>query len=315
MNIRRTLHGMFVLAAVSGSFASGHSSTVASRQPNSVECRISISGAERPTWIPAQNIWEETFRQYAAGPAPEIVPGLASDARMKTATLFVGALERTNALRQSLPPSAPGAREQVALERELLIADTILDARDDVSRQLSREDFEALNTYAEQRASRMAVSLPIAGRVVTSADGSSLCELEVVGKEHPELIPEYQVWRSFLRLWAKAAKYNLAVTGQFSTEYLETVRRTSFRMPHSEIASFLRIAISSTAELDALPKAEANATSDQLSQRDLMAQRSVMNARHTLLRALTVDGWRAVLQRFDKARVNTKFWYRTAVDH
>jgi hypothetical protein len=69
-------------------------------QTNPGECRVTISGKEKPDRVPAQEVWEATFRRVSADPSTVLRAGIASQRALRLATLGTSALARANALRQ-----------------------------------------------------------------------------------------------------------------------------------------------------------------------------------------------------------------------
>lgn len=273
----------------------------ASRQPTPDTCQVTISGAEM---LPQQVAWEAAFTQYATG-AP-LVTALKIEPSQKQRVVGVAttALQRASALRQSLGTSqAPGA----ALDRAVLIAGAILDARDDLARSLSPEEFAALDAQVNAVSRELTLTLPVAGRPKPlGRDNIVLCETQVVGRDYPHLIPEPFVWETYLGTWARASSGSITSTGLFNDTYVNMVQRTRLRTSVFDIQAFLKIAELAAADVAVLRNA---ATGDP----DAEVRKVVMRARHDLLRTLSEPGWRAVQLDVDRAVTGAKWWYRSRI--
>jgi len=277
----------------------------ASRQPTPDTCQVTISGTEV---LPQQVVWEAAFTQYATG-AP-LVPSLkiAPSQKQRVIGVAATALQRASALRQSLSASpAPGA----GLDRAALIAGSILDARDELVRSLSQEEFSALDEQVNAASHDVTLTLPLAGRrKPLGRDNIVLCETQVWGRDYPYLVPEAFVWETYLGTWARASSGSISPTGLFNDSYVKMVQRSRLRTTSVfDIQAFLKIAELAAAEVADLRNAKTGDTQD--TRTDTEVRKVVMRARYDLLRTLSQSGWRGVQQDVDRAVTGAKWWYRS----
>ena len=278
-----------------------------SAQPDATACTVTISGAEAPNMLPAHAVWEATFkRQPESANAIE----LPADRRARLNARAAAALEKVVALRATVSPG-PVNPKQALLDREQVIADTIVDARDDVMREVSEDDFDILSDFAQATARGLRITVPAPGRLVTSADGVSTCEVAVLGEEYPFLVPEYQSWAAQFNGWAGVAAQNRGSDGRITDEYLTIVRRSSIRASPEDVRTFLEFATKAAAEVAAVRKELPGAEAEQVLAHEFRVQRAVMKGRHHVMRAVSVEGWRAIVQWVEASRVGAKVWFRS----
>ncbi|HEY8539578.1 MAG TPA: hypothetical protein VIL28_11980 [Steroidobacteraceae bacterium] len=314
MTLRRTFLPIVFLAATGGPFIFSYSTTEsASQQPDPNQCRVTVSGDDKADMLPAHDVWEAAFKRHSDNPSAAAALGLGNDTRARVAALGAVALQRATALRQSLPtkPTAGFPRE-ATLDRDLVIADSILDARDNVLRELSDDDFTRWSDYAQDTARTLRVILPVPGRVIQEDTGERFCEVVVKGREYPHLLPEHQVWRFMFEAWSRAVDYNLEQHGRITDEYLRLLSRSVFRMPPEDVRVFLQIAKDTAVEVAGLTSTPATDVAEQR-QFEMRLQRAIMSARYHLLRRISVEGWRAMLRYVDDYRVGVKSWFRSAI--
>lgn len=301
----RVLLGALLLIAALGKALNYAQTTV--QDPD--VCSVTLSGDKEPTVLPAHDVWEATFRRLRANPG-ELKTPLSGNTVSLINSRAGAALEKVAALRQSLSGGA-GSALQAARDREQVIADTIVDARDDAARQTSAEDFDALMDFSVATARAMKVKLPAPGRFVTSEDHVRMCEVAVVGRDNPSLVPEHQVWAVEFNGWAKVAGNHMGADGQINREYLTAVQRSGVHASPEDLRTFLEAATRAAADLEELQREAASGPAEQAIAHDLKVQRLVMAHRHALLRAVSVEGWRAILQRVETTRKGTNIWFRS----
>jgi hypothetical protein len=280
-------------------------------QPTPDECRVTVSGKEKPDQVLAQEVWEVTFRRISADPSTAVRAGIAGPTALRLAAAGTSAIARANALRQSLPASpTAGLPRQVSQDRDLVIADSVLDARDTELRNLSTDEFERLTDYALETAATLDVTLPIPGRIVSDDLGNRFCEVKVRGRDHPHLLQEHLVWSlMFKSLWAMLDLQTERVGGLTDEHLLRLSRH--LRMPVDDIRVLLRIARDTAAKENELNEALAGATAEQQKQFESRLLRIVMSGRHAILRSIDPESWRALMRYVDGGRTGHNSWYRS----
>ena len=210
-------------------------------QSNPAECRVTVSGNEKPDRVPAQEVWEATFRRISADPSTAVLAGIERSKALRLAASGGSALARATALRQSLTTAPAGLPRQVSQDRELVIADSILDSRDSALRDLSTDEFLQLTDYALETASTLEFVVPFTGRIVADASGNRYCEAEAKGDEYPHLVPEHQMWRLlFINLTSAADLANERFGGFLDVDFARMTRE--MRMSVDDIKLLFRIA-------------------------------------------------------------------------
>lgn len=299
-----------LLVGVSLPFILGYSAIQSkSASTDNGTCSVTISGREKPDRVPTQEVWEATFRRLSTPAATGLQLNVQTSARLSA----IGAttLDRANSLRASLSGAAPaGLPRQAAHDRDLVVADTILDARDNVLRDLSDEENEQLVALAEETAKTVTFTLPLAGRVIHDDSGAQLCRVDVLGREFPNLVPEYQVWRFMFDAWSRAVDYNIQQHGSLTEDYLRLLSRSVFKgMPAPDIQSFLLQAKATTLTIEQLERTPPSGRIDSSVPFELAVQRLVLSGRRRVLRDVTVEGWRALLNYVDSYGGGVKAWY------
>lgn len=275
-------------------------------------CSVTVSGARDPTRLPDAMVWEAVFQQQRGNSSP---PALALSASPALATLLrvrgAAVIDKVEALRSSLRTNeaGPGARSR---DRDLLIADTVLDARDEVARQASPADFDAMLTLAESVARGQSFVVPTAGRIMSRPDGQQYCHATISGRDTPQLIPDHVVWNSAFRMFAKAASIERGSDGRVSDAFVITNQRTGMPSPAADIRMFVDIAADAAAEIAAEQSATRDGSTDAALAQLLRLQRVVMTARQRVLRSVSVEGWRGILARIEKSREDTLVFHNDA---
>ncbi|HMF87915.1 MAG TPA: hypothetical protein VK575_07525, partial [Gemmatimonadaceae bacterium] len=275
-------------------------------QTNPGECRVTTSGKEKPDRVPAQEVWEATFRRISADPSTAVLAGIDGPRALRLATSGASALARANALRQSVPtaPTA-GLPRQVSQDRELVIADSILDARDRELRDLSTDEFLQLTDYALETASTLEFVIPVTGRIVADDSGNRYCEAVAKGDEYPHLVTEHEVWRLlFINLTNAADSANERFGGFLDIDFTRMTRE--MRMPIDDIKLLFRVARDTVNKEKELSATSAGATpAEQVKQLEVSRLKLVMSARHAILRSIGAESWRGFMRYVDQARINT----------
>jgi hypothetical protein len=275
-------------------------------QTNPGECRVTISGKERPDRLPAQDVWEGTFRRISADRSSAILAGIDGPRALRLATAGASALARANALRRSLPTApTPGLPRQVSQDRELVITDSILDARDSELRDLSTDEFLQLTDYALETASTLEFVIPFTGRIVVEDSGSRYCEAEVKGDEYPHLMPEHEVWSLlFVNLTSAADLANERFGGFLDIDFTRMTRQ--MRMPIDDIKLLFRVARDTVNKDKELTATSAGATT---AEQESSRLKLVMSARHAILRSISAESWRGFMRYIDQVRTSTTTSY------
>lgn len=278
-------------------------------QTNPGECRVTISGKERPDQVPAQEVWEATFRRVSADPSTAVGAGIASQRALRLATLGTSALARANALRQSLPTPTAGLPLQVSQDRDLVIADSILDARDSELRDLSTDEFLQLTDYALETASTLEFVVPLTGRIAVDASGNRYCAADAKGDEYPHLVPEHEVWRLlFINLTSAADLANERFGGFLDIDFTRMTRL--MRMPIDDIKLLFRVARDTVNKEKELSATSAGVTTpEQVKQFQSSRLKLTMSARHAILRSISTESWRGFMRYIDQVRTNTSSGY------
>lgn len=275
-------------------------------------CTVFLSGNEEPNMLPASNVWEAAFKAQRSAPrgataaALPISPVLRSGLDARAA----GALDKLAALRQTLPPGAGNPR-QAAMDREQVIAETITDARDEAARRASPDDFEALLELAETTARSLIVEIPTLGRLNESDDGQPTCEVSILGRDYPHLVPEYQMWSSSFSIWARASVHNRGADGRITDQYVTLAQRSGLHAEPDDVRKFLNVAEQVDADVKLLRATPSGDAREQALSRELQLQRTVMRGRHRLMLAVSIEGWRAIVENVEATREGTKLWFRS----
>lgn len=283
-------------------------------QTNLGECRVTISGTETPDRMPAQEVWEATFRRISADPSTAVREDIDGQRALRLAATGASVVARANALRQSLP-TAPraGLPRQVSQDRDLVIADSILDARDSALRDLSTDEFLQLTDYALETASTLEFVVPLTGRIVADASGNRYCAADAKGDEYPHLVPEHEVWRLlFINLTSAADLANERFGGFLDIDYTRMSRE--MRMPIADIKLLFRVARDTVNREKELSATSAGVTTpEQVKQFQSSQLKLTMSARHAILRSISVDSWRGFMRYIDQVRKNTSSGYTSAL--
>lgn len=275
-------------------------------------CSVSVSGAEDPTKMPDALVWEAVFKQQR-GAALQAPPAAPASAALVSALRTTGtvALDRVEALRATLrvAESGPGATSR---DRDLLVADTILDARDAVAGRSSPEEFDAMLTLAESAARRLSFAVPSAGQTATLADGRQVCRASIVGKDAPQLIPDHVVWSSVFRMFARAAATQRGTDGRVSDEFVIAQQRTGMPSPAADVRAFVDVAAEAAADIAAEQSTAGDGSREASLAQLVRLQRVVMKARLRVQRRVSAEGWRGILARVEKSREDTQVFFSSA---
>jgi hypothetical protein len=272
-------------------------------QPNPNECLVKISGKERADRILAQDVWEATFRRIAANPSTARLDGPRA---RRLAEKGASALATVDTLRRSVATAPPtGLPRQLSQDQELLIADSILDARDSELRDLSTDEFLQLTDYALETANTLEFVLPFTGRIVADDSGNRYCEAVARGDEYPHLVPEHQVWRLlFINLTSAADLANERFGGFLDIDFTRMTRQ--MRMPIDDIKLLFRVARDTVNKEKELTATSVGATpAEQGKQLEVSRLKLVMSARHAILRSIGAESWSGFMTYVDQARINT----------
>jgi hypothetical protein len=308
--LRLSLLALTVCAVIFGN--SAIQSTVL--QPIANECLVTISGAQNAGRIPAQDVWEATFKRIAFSSSGAILSGIDPRKAVRVAHSAANALLRADALRQSLTTApAAGLPRQASQDRDLVVADSILDARDSELRALSPDEFEQLTDYAMETARTLNVTLPVSGRVASDAEGNRTCELKVKGTDYPHLVLEHHVWgQMFKNLTVLIALSNERFGGIADKQFIQELR-----MPIEDIRVFVGVANDTAAQEKAMRMAlvegTAKPSAEQYKQLEARVARLVMFGRYTILRTIAPDSWRALTRYVDRVRSNTNSYYSSVL--
>lgn len=306
MSLRRSITVGSVIAV--GALFLVTDQTVPRAAQQAEACSVTVSGARDPTKVPDAIVWEAVFRQQRgiAAPTPEFPASLPHVSVLRTRG--AAAIDKIEALRASLRTNdaGPGATSR---DRDLLVADTVLEARDEVARRASPEDFGAMLTLAESVARGLSFVVPATGRASVFADGQQVCRATISGRDAPHLIPDHVVWSSAFRMFAKAASTNRGPDGRVTDEFVLITQRTGMPSPAADVRMFMDIAAQAAATI-AVEQSKANDDSTEAALAQLVRlQRTVMEARQRVLRSVSVEGWRGILDRIEESRAGSKVFF------
>lgn len=311
---RRRTYGVSVALAVAVGLwlTLGPTIRSATIQSNAESCVVTLSGSELANELPSHDLWEDAFRRASADVPLPGASLLSANARRRLNENSKEALRRVAALRKTLAERpVPGAMAQDGRERDILVAETVIDARDEIERGLSTEEYEELAAQLEIIAQSTVRQLPLPGRIVTDRGLPPFCELRVEGKEYPYLIPEYKLWERFFVLFAHAGNVNRTPEDKVTDDYIELLRRDTFRMPEPDIRVFLDFSAAAAVHLERLKEQVPLDTVVAARAYERQLQREVMTLRHGLLRRVSREGWLEILRRLNRSRAGATWWYRS----
>lgn len=313
MRFRRSFGVVLVLAVAAGLWTFFDPPIQsAAVQPDSASCVVTLTGIDSSPELPIHDLWEDLFQRFNSATLRPDEPLLDTTVRRRLRDNAQDALNRVAALRRSVAEQpAPGAKAEDGREREIFVAETLIDARDEAQRGLSAPEFAELDTHVQEVARNTTKQLPLTGRIQAHADRPALCELKVEGKEHPYLIPEYKLWEQYFLLYAQVGGLNRGADGEVTSQYVEVLRRHTFRMPAAEIRLFLDLSSAAAEDLGRLKAITPRRTPEEARVYDRALQHEVLAARHRLLIRLSRLGWREVLKELDKSRAGATWWYRS----
>jgi len=305
--------GLALLGAAAVPIAvSYNAATSAPLQQAADACYVVINGAVDPEMLPTHHVWEAIFQESSVAPTSNPLE-LGVGRRARLATIGAATLERVAALRRSLVNApSPGVIVQANRDRNSVVSETILNARDEFQREMTSAEFAAFGERLHKLAETLSVKLPLAGQVKARASGEpAICEVTVDGGDAPEFIPEHKVWEVFFETWAVGANKNRA-GGAFDVFYLDTVRRI-LRIPAADAGIVMERAIIATAALEVIKGQPAGAPVPGKLPFHEDVQQLVMAERHHLSGSLSAEGWRALTQYVEQTKIGFKWWYRSTL--
>jgi hypothetical protein len=193
-----------------------------------------------------------------------------------------------------LSPAAKTAIERVLGKRggaPTAGADETLSRRDALVRELSPGDFRVLSSWVETRRSEIRHVFPISGELgPQDRQGFRRCTLEVIGREHPSLIPEAFYWEAYFRSKASAASDHWLAGDTLMPAFLRAQQKYHFMMPFADITTVFEVAVRAVTEIERVAS-----TAVESSERRRRSAAIVREAREELIRRLPESSWRAVL--------------------
>lgn len=248
-------------------------------------CGGSIDGVEYPHLVPAHLAWSSVFEQVRKAGDQHITLGrdslgvAAFDFMHRRLDELDAATRAINA-DPAVPPQA----------RETIIADAILDARDDLLRVFSDEAGNALVREAARSRKRPFALAPPGRRT-----GTDSCQVSVRGRAFPHLIPENLYWRFyFLQRAATGSRFKVA--NGYAAEHIQAVRRTLPVSPE-ELTLIIDVATKVTADIQRISAGPtATDTYEEL----------IASARMKLLKGLSKDAWVAVTADARRSRMSAR---------
>lgn len=311
MTLRTRVLGIALLgvAAIQVVFAWSPHST---GQSTLEACTVTVSGADQAYMLPPGRVWEAVFVGQRGAPvgSPSLLV-LSAALRADLLSRSDSALEKVRALRQGLRVDVrPNDRAQ--RERDLVIADTILDARDETLRRASPMDFESVLDLGEAAARQGSFTVPVLGRIVT-ADQHRRCEVRLSGADFPDLVPEYRLWAASFKLWARAANDSRDASGLVTDDYVRIAQRSGLHAEAPDVRHFLDVASQTADELALLNREHSGDSPEQIQTHEFRLQRTVMQARRRVMLGVSREGWQAIVNRVESTRAGTTVWFRSDV--
>lgn len=256
--------------------------TIAATTQPGAPCTPTLFGADHPTSVPAHVPWVSIFHDIAAGlAAPRGMGVFADEGRLEN--IAKSAVERIREIRSAPESAFTHGRDAAAAAATLKFRDTLL-------REASPGTVEALTSAARERATAGMIQVGIEGRTVETPDGAR-CQVVMLGRLYPHLIPEAAYWRDYFGMSASASDQKDA-TGVYKPEFLTTLQRHHMNISRERLLLVLQTAEATYAAVKAAERRGANS----LETADI-----VMAARTRLLRTLTPAEWSEVQK--DAARV------------
>jgi hypothetical protein len=285
-HLTRSILAIAGSAAIAGVAVSGRQELA----PEAADaCIGTLLGWDHPQKIPDYLAWESFFEsvtQTDSSARRWVGPDSANAAVIRAHANDALARVRTSRRSQSpFDPSATGLLSPVTIRNaamaERVAAAAVLSARDEILRALPEVDFERLHVTADLHARSRSFRLIAPGKTV-DVRGATLCDVTVVGREFPHLVPEHEYWSFYLRTYASAAKRQQLEPGVYPAEHIQAIRRTRLPIPQEHILHFLEVAIETTDRIAQLRT--TGGTPVEIAE-------AAMNGRATLVRILPGPVW------------------------
>jgi hypothetical protein len=267
-------------------------STAANQQINT-PCSGTVSGSTHPELVPSYYAWEQFFARVGA-PDSTILhsaglePSFADLVKRRAAE----ALPRAAAVR-----AAPQA--SLALERDSVAAQSILTARDDLIRTNPPGVFDSLAELVSQRSRDLLYPIAAPGKPVVSGRAVK-CRVDVKGRDYPHLIPEFDYWEFYFRVYTIASESYLSGTDDYLPEYLSAVQRGRLPLPTEDLKRFLNLARETTRHVIAAREAGSN---------NATIAPIVLRARAQLIRSLSATTWTLIQEDAHRTRAGEIFTF------
>ena len=239
-------------------------------------CLGSLSGSAFPDIVPAYLAWGGLFDDIHRLSGKH---SMLNETRLGSDALRLVS-ERVRNLQADLAKANVTHFSSDAKVRDNAVAETILDARDDLIRSLAEEDFRLVQEALAETVKRTFL-LPAPGQRVTNSLTESACRVTVKGHEYPHLIRDQLVWRAFFMSQGGAAHESRLGPGNYSPSYMSRLE-TRLPLPPEYMVQVLDIAVRVQANIKELPPTEENdAVGDQLA----------IDGRDELIRLLPKPMW------------------------
>jgi hypothetical protein len=258
-----------------------------------------LAGGEFPELIPAYYVWEELFRTahsaHLGSSSASLVLATALELDRNATDSLVAvssaASVRASALRAASPSAdVPG----LSLDREIAAAEQILEARDELIRELPKATFDRLRAWVDVRRRQTTFSFQPRGRLLTTDLGGTRCQVSVKGKEYPHLIPEGFYWEFYMRGLSLSAREYRAGRGGYAPEYIETLRRYHLPILEEHIQLLLNVSSQTIVRVDNLRTGADYTQEGRGRQLDIEVADLVADARAELVRQLPRAAWAAI---------------------
>jgi len=258
----------------------------------STECAATLDGARFPNLVPEQFPWETLFELAAREPRR-----IARDLNVTAATgQLLSSVARDAQARAEALRGAPVPNVALTADREVEAAETILEGRDSLIRQLTAIELDRLLSWVAQTTKRSVYSLPATAEPTGLVASGTPCRVTVNGREFPHLVPEPFYWEFYFRAKVLATNGYKTADGGYGPEHIKALQEHHLRIPDQDIITVLGIADETIRAVDQLrSRADATPEEDRPAVLESIA-RVVMHGRAELIRRLPVPSWRAVRQ-------------------
>lgn len=270
----------------------------ATRKPRA-DCVARLDGSAFPQLIPEYWVWEELFARVQSGKETSTLAQLRTRTHLSEggtnllASTSSAALRRVELLRSSTAPTN-------GVSRNALVADALLDSRDELLRSLSDTDVQSLIEHIGRRRREMLYAFAKPRRRADDETQRVKCRMSVSGKADAELIPEAYYWEFHLRVLASISETRRLGPDKYDADYIDALRQQSLPIPETDVLLVLKTAIQTIAEVDGLRVAHSASLEGGIAIEMLVAN-AVQSARVTLLRRLSSSSW-SVVQRHAASR-------------